>query len=1389
MGIYTEAVQKLYVAYFSRPADFGGLAYWEKVVTAANGNTAAVSAAFAASQEYKDTYAGKSSFQVINTIYNNLFGRDAEPAALLFWGNALDTRAVTVDNAVTTIAGAAQNADVTAYKNKVAAATAFSAALDTTTEILGYDGAKANEAAKTWLSGVTTDASLAAAIAPAALNASINTIAQTGLSEDGQTFNLTGGVDTIVGTSGNDTINAVIDLTTGATGNSFTALDSVDGMTGADTLNLNILNGGAVANTALGALPTITVANVETANIRSAVDLTADVSAWAATAVNVTQGKAVNLTAGTNAAVTVSGTTGDVDVNGGKSQTISVTGANVTSGTIGTAAHDTTGNVTIAVAQVADKDVVVTGGANVSVTTTGATTGNDISIGNGTQVATGTVKVSATGADYTAATAAGTMGTINVKGGTSIEVNQAAYGATAAAATDTTATVRTQGSVIVDGAGTATSVTVNQTKAVASKNGVEAVAGVKQAATFTFGALLNGQTMTVGGLQFTAAKDLTAAEVAVAFANLSPEVVQGNGIVANGSYNGTFSDAWTSGAATGATVTFTAATAATAAAAALNPTASGAGTLVQPTAGATVAGQTATSAVTGVAGVANGTVTITDSGTTDKIATVTLNGYATGSAITSDALTTLSVANSSGTLAVNNTVQKTLDLTVNALASGAQVTAGTYETVKLHAAAASTFGLVATAAKALTVDGSATANISAAAGAATTFGALESVVVTGTAGLNMGNTASGTLKSVDTTGTTGTVTVSIDGTKATYTGGAGVDNVTLISSAAITKAVNLGAGDDVLTFTGTNVPTVDGKIDGGAGTNTLALSAADAATLSNTASFEAAISNFQKVSIGAVAAGATSTVNLANLDEVTYVISANGGNGIAETQTFTVTGGTAAAVSEQQTFTVTGATGAGNLTIAGQTIALGGTETADQVGAAIVAAEAAIKAANATIASVTYAAGTVTVTYTTAAGNAANVATAAGATGVTLGAVAESRAFDSNAGNITVGGVNVPVTAGMTADQIGAAIVAAKADIITGNPTIANVAYNTTTDVVTVTYTAAAGDVAAVAVVDASATGATFSGVTQVNGTNPVGGIALTVTNMANDGTLEVTQAGSGVTVTMTDATGTADTLNVKVANSAGINVGSIAAAGVETLKVQLDDTDTSASAISAVHTISIADTALKSLILTGDAGGIVTHNSNVVTSIDGSALTLALTAGTLSTATVAATVTGGAGDDTLTTRRAGDTLVGGAGDDWLVIGGVANGATLTGGAGADTFDISGVNVVATVNDYATITDFSAGDTLKLDATNIKFMAAGVTTGGTAVFQDLVNKFIAESNDGDAGWFVYQGNTYVVEHRSGDAATAFVNGTDNIVKIVGQVDLSATASFSNLDNTLVIIGG
>ncbi len=170
---HVNAVQQLYVAYFNRPADYAGLDYWTNVVAAQKGSTAAVSAAFAAEAEYKTAYANMTNAQVVNQVYQNLFGRAAETAGQNYWADLLDRKVITIDKVVAEIAKGAQSTDAEAYENKVAGATAFSAALDTKAEQDGYRGAEANKLAKAFITSITSDASLTVATAPATLNATV----------------------------------------------------------------------------------------------------------------------------------------------------------------------------------------------------------------------------------------------------------------------------------------------------------------------------------------------------------------------------------------------------------------------------------------------------------------------------------------------------------------------------------------------------------------------------------------------------------------------------------------------------------------------------------------------------------------------------------------------------------------------------------------------------------------------------------------------------------------------------------------------------------------------------------------------------------------------------------------------------------------------------------------------------------------------------------------------------------------------------------------------------------------------------------------------------------------------------------------------------------------
>jgi S-layer protein len=268
-------IQALYIAYFNRPADALGLQYWTAQANANGGSVAAVANAFSASTEYTDLFAGKSTADIINTIYQNLFGRPAEAAGILFWGGALDNGTLNIGNIATQIEQGAQNDDKIAIANKVIAAGDFTAALTTGELISGYSGTAANAVASAWLKGVTDTDSLNAAIAAGNLNTVLNNVVAAHADQTATHTSLVFGIDNLVGTSGNDVFSANLanDPLTHDVVSTLETGDTIDGGAGTDTLNVYVPAGGTLATDA-------TVTNVEIINISDKDAQAIDISSW-----------------------------------------------------------------------------------------------------------------------------------------------------------------------------------------------------------------------------------------------------------------------------------------------------------------------------------------------------------------------------------------------------------------------------------------------------------------------------------------------------------------------------------------------------------------------------------------------------------------------------------------------------------------------------------------------------------------------------------------------------------------------------------------------------------------------------------------------------------------------------------------------------------------------------------------------------------------------------------------------------------------------------------------------------------------------------------------------------------------------------------------------------
>ena len=315
---------------------------------------------------------------------------------------------------------------------------------------------------------------------------------------------------------------------------------------------------------------------------------------------------------------------------------------------------------------------------------------------------------------------------------------------------------------------------------------------------------------------------------------------------------------------------------------------------------------------------------------------------------------------------------------------------------------------------------------------------------------------------------------------------------------------------------------------------------------------------------------------------------------------------------------------------------------------------------------------------------------------------------------------------------------------------------------------------------------------------------ALTLNNLASDGTLTVTADMTSAAVGVVDAaTGTADIFNLVIEGSqAAKDVGTFTVADVETINITSDDTGYYTGATAIQHTVALVAASATAVVVTGDAGldldltgstailtvdtsGItvgdvsITLDDNLLnsdvwvtggdtdTTVDASAMTVG--AVKIVTGDGADDITGGAGNDTLRSGDGDDTIVGGAGDDTIRSGdgddsitGGAGSDRMVGGDGIDTYvytaaaDSTGANI-------DTITNFDSDEDV-LDFNAI--------TGGTGSYVDSASSVSAA--------LALLTGTYLV---MGFAEAVFSTSNSTL-----YVDLDGDGSITSADLEIVMTG-
>ncbi len=106
--------------------------------------------------EYQSRFAGQTTTQVIQSIHQALFNRNANPQDLTLLTEAVAAGTLTINKLTFAIIDSARGNDLALLNTKLAAATAFTAAIDTEAEILGYSGTAAANVARAFLASVET---------------------------------------------------------------------------------------------------------------------------------------------------------------------------------------------------------------------------------------------------------------------------------------------------------------------------------------------------------------------------------------------------------------------------------------------------------------------------------------------------------------------------------------------------------------------------------------------------------------------------------------------------------------------------------------------------------------------------------------------------------------------------------------------------------------------------------------------------------------------------------------------------------------------------------------------------------------------------------------------------------------------------------------------------------------------------------------------------------------------------------------------------------------------------------------------------------------------------------------------------------------------------------
>lgn len=124
-----DLAQQMYVAYYGRPGDPGGVNFWAEKFDA-SGDLNNVLSNFGNSKEYSDSFGSLSDEELVNGLFQRMFNRDSDSAGLEFYVGRLASGAATLASIAKQIADGSLDTDLVALDNKIEVANGFTARIE-----------------------------------------------------------------------------------------------------------------------------------------------------------------------------------------------------------------------------------------------------------------------------------------------------------------------------------------------------------------------------------------------------------------------------------------------------------------------------------------------------------------------------------------------------------------------------------------------------------------------------------------------------------------------------------------------------------------------------------------------------------------------------------------------------------------------------------------------------------------------------------------------------------------------------------------------------------------------------------------------------------------------------------------------------------------------------------------------------------------------------------------------------------------------------------------------------------------------------------------------------------------------------------------------------------